>query len=416
MLSELPGEQERRDLLLGGSAVGDHLQVRRVYGNVLVGLDEHPALDLLHLVLPVLLGRAYGGLGPEEAYVLLGLHYLRRALLVVGADDGLHEVLGDLLGGGHVAVPVQADDASERRERIHVVGGDESVVDAVGRRQPARVGVLHDDRGGLLEVHADVQGLVQVEDVVVGELLAMDLLRLGDRGARGERVLVERCGLVGVLPVPEVLHLLQRDWERRGEPFAEVGVHAGRYHGVVVGGGHEGLGHEPPQELLGKLSGLLQLVEYVVVLAGRGDDSDGLPVLRRGADHAGAADVYVLYDVLEGGALFQDGLLERIEVYDHHVYGLYPFVRYGLHVLRYVPASEDACMDARMERLYAAVEHLGEPGHIGHLGDADAVLFQKPVCPACGDYFDSERGEGPCEVHDPILVGNADYRSANFRQ
>jgi len=183
---------------------------------------------------------------------------------------------------------------------------------------------LHDDGGGLLEVHADVQGLVQVQDVVVGQLLpVLEVDGRRDGGGRGERVLVERGGLVGVLPVPQVLDLLQGYGEGLGEPSAEVAVHAGRDHAVVVGGGDEGLCHELAVEGVGDASSvLLHVGEDLGVLGGLDDDRYGLVVLGRGADHAGPADVDVLDDLLEGDALLEDGLLEGIEVDDHHVDGL----------------------------------------------------------------------------------------------
>ena len=214
MLGELPCEQERVDLLLGGGPVGDDLEVCGVDDDVLIGLDEHSALDLLHLVLPVPVGGSDGCVGPEETDVLLDLHDLHGSLIVSGADDGLDEVLGDLLGDLDGAVPVEADDASERGEGIHVVCGHERIVDVVVGCESAGVGVLHDDSGGLLEIHADVQGLVQVQDVVVGQLLpVVQELCVGNGDSRGEGIPVE-CGLlVGILPVPEVLDLLQWDGE-----------------------------------------------------------------------------------------------------------------------------------------------------------------------------------------------------------
>ena len=75
---------------------------------------------------------ADGHVGPEDADVLLRLHDLDGPLLVIGADDRLDEVLGDLRGGGDGAVPVEADDATERGQRIHVVCRDERLVDVVG--------------------------------------------------------------------------------------------------------------------------------------------------------------------------------------------------------------------------------------------------------------------------------------------
>ena len=325
---------------------------------------------------------------------------------------------GDLLGGGHVAVPVEADDASEGGEGVDVVRCGESLVDVVGRGETAGVGVLHDHRSGLLEVHADVQGLVQVQDVVVGQLLpVLQELRLGDGGTGRERVLVERGGLVGVLTVPEVLHLLEGYRERLGESLAELPVHPGSDHVVVVGGDDERLRHELAQEPLtdGPAVGL-HVGDDLGVLVGVGDDGHGLVVLGRSADHAGAAYVDVLDDLVEGNAVLQDRLLERIEVDDDHVDGLDAHRGDRIHMLLEVPAGQDPRVDLRVEGLDAPVEHLREPGDIGYLDDRHAVLFQNLVGPAGGDDLHAHGGQLLSEFYDAGLVRDADDCSADFRQ
>ena len=415
VLGQLPCEEQGVDLLLRGGALGDDLQVLGVDDYVLVGLDQHPSLDLLHLVLPDPLGGADGTVGPEQADVLLDLHDLNRALLVIGADDGLDEVLGDLLGDLHRAGPVEADDAAEGGEGIDVVRRHERVVDVVGRGESTGVGVLHDDGCRPLEVHADVHCLVQIQDVVVGQLLAvLEVLRPGDRGAGCEGILVEGGLLVGVLAVPEVLDLLQGDGEALGEPCAEPLVHLGRDHAVVVGGVDEGLGHELAVELLGDLPLLLQLGDDLGVLGGLCDDCHGFVVLRRGADHAGAADVDVLHDLVECDAVLEDGLLEGVQVDNDHVDRLDALGGDGVHVLLDVPAGEDARVDHWVERLHASVQHLGEAGDLLDLLHRDAVLFQKFVRPAGGDDLHTHGGQLLREVDDAGFVRDTDDCSADL--
>ena len=93
MLREFPCEQKGMDLLLGGCPVCDDLEVGGIDDDVLIGLNEHSALDLLHLVLPVPVGGSDRCVGPEKTDILLDLHDLDGALIVSGADDGLDEVL-----------------------------------------------------------------------------------------------------------------------------------------------------------------------------------------------------------------------------------------------------------------------------------------------------------------------------------
>ncbi len=317
-------------------------------------------------------------------------------------------MLGDLRGGGHGAVPVEADDAAERGQRIDVVRGQERLVDVVGGCQPAGVGVLHDDRGGPLEVHADVHGLVQVQDVVVGQLLPVELLGLGHGGAGCEGILVERGLLVGVLAVPEVLDLLGRYGERVREAVPEPLEHLRGDHVVVVGGEDERLGHQLLVGLLRECAGSLQLLDDAVVLTGFGDHGHVLVVLGRRPDHARTADVDVLDDLVEGHTLFQNGLFERIQVDDHHVDGFDPLLRDGVHVLLDVPAGQDARVDLRMEGLDAPLEHLRESRDVGDLHDRDARFFENLVSAAGGDDLHAHGGQRPGEIDYAGFVRHAD--------
>ena len=263
-----------------------------------------------------------------------------------------------------------------------------------------------------------VQGLVQVEDVVVGELLSVEDLRLGDGDSLGEGHGVEGGLLVGVLSVPEVADLLDGLGPGCGEQLlGEAGVHLAGDHRIVVGGDGEGVGHEGGEQVLSDLpSGGLHGVQDVGVLLGSGDDCHGLVVLGGGTDHAGSSDVDVLDDLLEGGSLFEDGLFEGVEVDDDHVDGLDTHVGDGLHVLGNVPPCQDSGVDLGVESLDAAVEHLGESGDLGHLDDLDAVLVQKPVGSAGGDDLHTHGCEGLGELHDTGLVRYADDCSLDFYQ
>ncbi|MPN42727.1 hypothetical protein SDC9_190284 [bioreactor metagenome] len=93
--------------------------------DVLVRLDEHTALDPLHLELPLPVGGAYGSADLHEADVLLLGEKVVGFLGELGCDHDLHEILSDLLRRGKVAVPVQRYDAAKGRQRIHGISGDE---------------------------------------------------------------------------------------------------------------------------------------------------------------------------------------------------------------------------------------------------------------------------------------------------
>ena len=324
----------------------------------------------------------------------------------------------DHVGGLQVALAVQGDDASEGGQGVHVVSGPECLGDGVVAGESAGVGVFHDGRGGPLEVHHDVQGLVQVEDVVVRELLSVKDLRLGDSDTLGEGHGIEGCLLVGVLSVPEVADLLHRLGPGGGEQLlGEAGVHLAGDHRIVVGGDGEGVGHEGCEQILSDLSVVgLHGIEDVGVLLRSGDDRHGLVVLGSGTDHAGSSDVDVLDDLLESCSLLENGLFEGIEVDDDHVDGLDAHVGDGLHVLGHVPPCQDSCVDLGVKGLDTAVEHLRESGNLGHLDDLDTVLVQKPVGSAGGDDLHTHGCEGFGELHDTGFVRYADDCSLDFYQ
>ena len=112
--------------------------------------------------------------------------------------------LGQLAGDG----AVRGDDAAVRRHRVARVRAAMGVGDGVGclgrrDRDAARVGVLDDRHGGLVEVEGGAHRGIRVDVVVVGHLLAVQLHGLGDAGTPALRG-VERRALVRVLAVAEV--------------------------------------------------------------------------------------------------------------------------------------------------------------------------------------------------------------------
>ena len=137
----------------------------------------------------------------QDPDVLLGLQHLDRTVLVAGRHDHLGEHLGDLLGhlAGHR--PVGRDHAAERRDRVARVRLAVGLGDVGAGRDAARVGVLDDRHGRLVEVVGRPAGGVGVDVVVVGHLLAVQLLGCGQAGPR--QCGVERGRLVRVLAVAQ---------------------------------------------------------------------------------------------------------------------------------------------------------------------------------------------------------------------
>src|SRR5438067_1226987 len=98
------------------------------------------------------------------------------------------------------------------------------------------------------------------------------------------------------------------------------------------------------------------LVEHSAVRVGRDDDRHVSVVLRRGANHRRAADVYLLDGLFERDALAGDRLLEGVEVDDDHVNRLDAVLFERPRVFGTLADGEDAAVYARVERLDAAVQ------------------------------------------------------------
>ena len=85
-------------------------------------------------------------------------------------------------------------------------------------------------------------------------------------------------------------------------------------------------------------------------------------VLRRAAQHRRAADVDHLDGLRLGDALLSRDLLEGIEVDADEVERLDVLLLERCEIVVAVAAREDRRVDARMQRLHAAAEHLGRVG------------------------------------------------------
>jgi len=78
------------------------------------------------------------------------------------------------------------------------------------------------------------------------------------------------------------------------------------------------------------------------------------------------------------------------------------------HVRDVVAPCEQAAVDLRMQRLDAAVEHLGKAGVRGDLGHRDAGVGEQLRGAAGREQPNAERGEIARELDDARLVRNRD--------
>jgi hypothetical protein len=81
-------------------------------------------------------------------------------------------------------------------------------------------------------------------------------------------------------------------------------------------------------------------------------------------------------------------------------------------VLGVVAQREERAVDARVERLDAAVHHFGEAGHVRHVAHFEARLAQRLRRPARAQNLDAEASQVPREFDEAGLVRDAQERAA----
>ena len=221
---------------------GNHFQLSRLHIERIGRLHQQAAADALHVVAVMRAGQGHG----EHAHVLFRGGQLERGLGNAGCNDDLDELVGnDLCRRRFVQFTVEGDDAAKCGSRIGGIGQFVSIERYIRNRHAARIGMLDNDTGGLLESLDTLPGCVGIADVVIGQFLALQLRVIGN--ATGDPAeLAEKSGaLVRVLAVAHVLHLGKIKIDLRGKfGFVTVAVKRGEVvadRGVVGSGVRKGL-------------------------------------------------------------------------------------------------------------------------------------------------------------------------------
>ena len=270
--------------------------------------------------------------------------------------------------------------------------------------------MLDDGHGGLVEVVRRAAGRVGVDVVVVGHLLAVQLLGARQPG-RSVAGAVDRRRLVRVLAVAQHVLALPGAAHPRREAGAVAGVgqhvaHPRRDRHVVRRGVHERLGGQALALLEREAAGG-DGAQHVGIVPGAGDDGDRGVVLGGRAHHRGAADVDLL-DALVGRGARLDGLGERVEVGDDQVERLDLEVGQLLHVALEATVGQDAGVHPRVQGLDAPVEALGEAGEVLDLGDRQAQALDQRGGAARGDQGDAGVVQPADELLEAGLVVHGD--------
>ena len=224
----------------------------------------------------------------------------------------------------HVEGAVDADDAAVDRHRVRGLGARHRLAHGAPERGAARVGVLDHHCRRLLELEQQAQRRREVEQVVVAELGAVQLLHAGQPHRRRADDPVERRRLVRVLAVAQA--------SARARPPAAAD--AGNSSGWRSGADGAAAGDRDTRRWPRRTAAVRRnaswarrtrvaspsspplprsSVEHRAILAGIGHHGDRAVVLGGGADHGGPAHVDLLDRLRQAHAGPSHRRLERIE-------------------------------------------------------------------------------------------------------
>jgi hypothetical protein len=156
--------------------------------------------------------------------------------------------------------------------------------------------------------------------------------------------------------------------------------------------------------------------DHTLVVRGIDDNGDGAEVLCRGSNHTRPADVDLLDDVIRGCVVRRCCLAERVEVHRDEVDRVNPVLLERAHVRRLIAAREESTVHQGVQRLQAAVEDLGEAGHLRHLAHRDTRFTEGACRPPSRDDFPAEVDELARELHEASLVRDRDQGTAHRSQ
>ncbi len=343
----------------------------------------------------------------------------RAASSKPGAAIGFDEQLRHLGSGVAIDRAIDADHSAERRHRIALQRPLVSL-DQRGRYScAAGIGVLDDGADNLVELLRQVPRRLQIDDIVVAELFALELLAI--RYSLTRAVGIERGLLMRILAVAQIEGFSEAEPQSVGETVSATErklpavlfrrtnfLQRGRDRRVIRRRGGEGFLRQPPLRLQRERSVIaLHLAGDCVVVRRRSDDGNILKILCRRAHHRRPANVDVLNDVFELRPRLGGGLLEGVEIDHHHVDGLDAVRADGGAMLRLAANVQNAAMHLGMKRLHPAIEHLGEAGEFGDIFHRDARLAQQFGGAAGRNQFHAHRRQAAREVHQPCFIGNA---------
>ena len=349
----------------------------------------------------------------QEPQVLLLAQELQGIGLELWSDDHLAEDLGDGLGARQVQRTIDRDDPAEGRLPVRGKGPLPGLVQIGPATHAAGVGVLEDGQRWCLtfELRDQGRGGRQVEDVVVRQLLAVQLLEILLKLAVQSRFLVR------VLPVAE--RLSQRRTNGQGRQHRvrarELPGQMGRDGRIVGRRAGEHLGGQRAPQLQRGLAGIGHLFGDDSVVGRIHHHRHAVVVLGGTAEHRRTADVDVLDGVVQVNTRLGHRRLEGVEVHHHQIDGQDAVLAHRGLVDRVAAQVEQSAVNPRVQRLHPTVQHLREAGVLGDVAHRQAGITNRLSGSTGGEQFHAGRHEGAGEGDESGFVGDGKQGTLNTR-
>ena len=411
---DLPGEQEALYVNVRGLRLAYHLEILRFHGSEIAILDDGAS----HHGSEHAAGR-FGceGTGFEESDILFLCEDFEGLRFERGGDHAFEERGMDLLCGFRGAGAVQSHDAPEKGDRVAFACHAVCLDLGIGHCQAARIGVLEEHNGRVIEFANAIQGRIDIGDIIEREGFSVEEAGPGNGGFRGTGLDVPCCLLVGIFAVTEVADLVPG----KGEPVGECGrvlflrEEVTSDAGVVCGCVFEHLSGEflPGLEREAR-SGFLHFRDHVIVLIRGADNGHVGEIFGRGPEHRGSPYIDILDHLFEGGIGNGRDLFKGVEVDHDEVDEGEVLLFEGFEVVRVVSPGEDAGEYGGMEGFDAAIHDFGKPGDVRHGFHIEAGLLNGLHGAPGGDNLDPEGCEFFGESGQAGFVRNTDHRALDL--
>src|SRR5206468_9096409 len=118
--------------------------------------------------------------------------------------------------------------------------------------------------------------------------------------------------------------------------------------------------------------------------------------------------------VVEGYSSAHNSLFKRIEIHEDHVNRFNALLLHRFDVFRLVSQAKQSAMDLRMQRLDAAVHHLGKSRHVRDIEHIDSAITESLCRPSGADDLNAKPFQLGREINDTGFVRNTNQCPPNL--